>query len=301
MQTHDWNDLRFFLALSRAGSMAGAAQALGVNQTTVFRRLNAMEARLGARLFERLASGYQPTAAGESLLPSAERVEEEITAAELRLAGEDLRPSGTIRLTTTEDLMVAFLQPHFAAFRRQHPEIRLEVVVGNLLFDITRREADIAIRPTNRPPEHLVGRNLGAIGWAVYASAAYLREHGSPAGPTQLAGHAIVGADESLAGIDATRWMMRHVNEQDVVFRSDSLLVQLGAVREGTGIAILPCFLGDAERRLKRIFDPVNIDDTGGCWLLTHPRLRRVARIRVFMSYIAAAVAGERDRLAGTV
>ena len=98
----------------------------------------------------------------------------------------------------------------------------------------------------------------------MYASAAYLRDHGSPAEPAQLAGHRIVGADETLAGIDATRWMMRHVDEQDVVFRSDSLLVRLGAVREGIGIAILPCFLGDFDRRLRRIFEPLNIADSGG-------------------------------------
>jgi len=300
MQKSDWNDLRYFLALSRAGTMAGAARTLGVNQTTVFRRLNAMEDRLGVRLFERLPNGYLPTAAGESLLPDAERVEEVVTAAELRLAGEDLRPSGTIRLTTTEDLMVAFLQPHIAGFRRQYPEIRLEVVVGNLLFDITRREADIAIRPTARPPEHLVGRNLGAIGWAVYGSRAYLRAHGIPAEPAQLADHAIVSADETLAGIDATRWMMRQAGDRQVVFRSDSLLVQLGAVRAGMGLAILPCFLGDAERRLQRVLQPMNPADTGGCWLLTHPQLRQVARIRAFMTYIADAVAGDRARLAGS-
>jgi len=300
MQKSDWNDLRYFLALSRGGSMAAAARALGVNQTTVFRRLNAMEERLGVRLFERLPNGYLPTAAGESLLPDAERVEEVVSAAELRLAGGDLRPSGTVRMTTTEDLMVAFLQPHIAAFRRQYPEIRLEIVVGNLLFDITRREADIAIRPTARPPEHLVGRNLGAIGWAVYASAAYLRQHGTPGDASQLSGHAIVGADENLAGIDASRWMMRHVDDRDLVFRSDSLLVQLGAVREGVGLAILPCFLGDGDRRLRRVLEPENIDDTGGCWLLTHPQLRQVARIRAFMNFIAEAVAGERQRLAGT-
>jgi len=301
MQKTDWNDLRYFLALARAGTMVGAARVLGVNQTTVFRRLNAMEQRLGVRLFERLPDGYLPTTAGEYLLPAAERVEDEVAAAELRLAGEDLRPSGSIRLTTTEDLMVAFLQPHVADFRRQYSNIHLEVVVGNLLFDITRREADIAIRPTARPPEHLVGRNLGAIGWAVYASADYLRANASLTDPAQLAGHAIVCADENLAGIDATRWMMRHVGERDVVFRSDSLLVQLGAVREGIGIAILPCFLGDAERRLKRVFGPVNAADTGGCWILTHPRLRHVARVRAFMNHIAEAVAGERNRLAGNI
>ena len=281
--------------------MAGAARVLGVNQTTVFRRLNAMEKRLGVRLFERLPDGYLLTTAGEYLLPAAERVEDEVSAAELRLAGEDLRPSGSIRLTTTEDLMVAFLQPHIAEFRQQYPNIHLEVVVGNLLFDITRREADIAIRPTDRPPEHLVGRNLGAIGWAVYASTDYLRANGSCTDPAQLAGHAIICADENLAGIDATRWMMRHVDERDIVFRSDSLLVQLSAVREGIGIAILPCFLGDAERRLRRVLGPVNTADTGGCWILTHPQLRHVARVRAFMNHIAEAVAGERDRLAGNI
>ncbi|MGD2173697.1 MAG: LysR family transcriptional regulator [Gammaproteobacteria bacterium] len=300
MQKQDWNDLRYFLALSRHRTMAAAARALGVNQTTVFRRLNAMEDRLGVRLFERLPNGYLPTGAGESLLPAAERVEEEVTAAEIRLAGEDLRPSGTIRLTTTEDLMVAFLQPHIAGFRREYPQIRLEVVVGNLLFDITRREADIAIRPTDRPPEHLVGRNLGAIGWAVYGSGAYLRRNGAPGSPAQLAGHAIVTADQALAAIDASRWIMRHAGEQDVVFRSDSLLVQLGAVREGMGLAILPCFLADSDRRLERVLEPVKPADTGGCWILTHPQLRNVARVRAFMNYIAEVVAADRSRLAGT-
>ena len=301
MQKTDWNDLRYFLALVRHSSMAGAARALGVNQTTVFRRLNAMEDRLGTRLFERLSDGYLLTEAGQILKPYAERVEEAVNGAELRLAGRDLRPSGNIRLTTTEDLMVAFLLPHIDAFRRAYPEIHLEVVVGNLLFDITRREADIAIRPTSRPPAHLVGRNIGTIGWAVYASAGYLRDHGSPQNPAALAGHSIVGADESLAGIDASRWMMRHAGEGDVVFRSDSLLVQLGAVREGIGVAILPCFLGDRDRDLRRLFGPIAAADTDGCWLLTHPQLRHVARIRAFMNFLAEAVAAERPRLAGEI
>jgi DNA-binding transcriptional LysR family regulator len=299
MQNLDWNDLRYFLALSRNANMAAAARALGVNQTTVFRRLNAMETRLGVRLFERLPDGYLPTGAGQILQPYAQRVEEAINGAEMHLAGQDLRPSGNIRLTTTEDLMVAFLQPHIAAFQHAYPEIRLEVVVGNLLFDITRREADIAIRPTSRPPAHLVGRNIGAIGWAVYASANYLRRHGRAQNPQELAGHSIVGGDESLAAIDASRWMMQHADEGDVVFRSDSLLVQLGAVREGIGIAILPCFLADRERGLKRLFGPIGAPDTDGCWLLTHPQLRHVSRIRAFMSFIADAVAEERPRLAG--
>jgi DNA-binding transcriptional LysR family regulator len=300
MQKQNWNDLRYFLAVLRQGAIASAARSLGVNQTTVFRRLNAMEERLGVRLFERIPTGYLPTGAGEALRPVAERVEDEVTEVEMRLAGQDLRPSGIIRLTTTEDLMVAFLQPHFASFQRTYPEIHLEVVVGNLLFDMTRREADIAIRPTDRPPEHLVGRNLGVIGWAVYAARNYLRKRSTPHDASQLVDHSIVSADEGLAKIEASRWMLRHTNELNVVFRSDSLLVQLGAVREGVGLAILPCFLGDAERKLQRVLGPLKFAKTDGCWLLTHPHLRHVARISALMNFMAQSVEVDQQRLAGT-
>jgi DNA-binding transcriptional LysR family regulator len=300
MQKQNWNDLRYFLAISREGTLASAARSLGVNQTTVFRRLNAMEERLGVRLFERITTGYLPTSAGEALRPVAERVEDEISEVELRLVGQDLRPSGIIRLTTTEDLMVAFLQPYFASFQRTYPEIHLEVVVGNLLFDMTRREADIAIRPTDRPPEHLVGRNLGEIGWAVYGARSYLRKRGTPHKASQLSDHSIISADEGLAKIEASRWMMRHTEEHRVVFRSDSLLVQLGAVREGVGLAILPCFLGDTDRKLRRVLGPLKPTITTGCWLLTHPHLRHVARIRAFMSFLAQAVGPEKHRLVGS-
>ncbi len=299
MQTVDWNDWRHFLAISREGNLAAAARRLGVNHTTVYRRLNAMEARLGVRLFERLPAGYRLTEAGETLLPSAEQVEHEVTAAELRLAGKDLRPSGTLRVTTTEELMIGFLQPHLAAFQREQPNIQLEVSVGNLLFDLTRREADIAIRPTNKPPQHLIGRNLGAIGWAVYAAGSYLRRLGRPDQPADLARHHVVTFGEELANIGPSRWMSRHAGSQRIVLRSDSLLIQLGAVREGTGVALLPCFLGDGERRLQRLFGPF-ADKSAGCWLLTHPALRQVARVSTFLQFMTQAVAGDQARLAGT-
>ncbi len=299
MQSTDWNDWRHFLAIAREGNLTAAARRLGVNHTTVYRRLNAMEERLGVRLFERLPTGYQLTESGETLLPSAEQVEHEVAAAELRLAGKDLRPSGTLRVTTTEELMVGFLQPHLAAFQREQPDIQLEVSVGNLLFDLTRREADIAIRPTSRPPEHLVGRNLGSIGWAVYAAGSYLRRHGSPTQPADLAQHRVVTFGAELATIGPSRWMTRYASGQRIALRSDSLLIQLGAVREGMGIALLPCFLGDNERRLKRLFGPFT-DKAAGCWLLTHPSLRQVARVSTFMQFMAQAVDADRTRLAGT-
>ncbi len=299
MQSSDWNDWRHFLAIAREGNLAAAARRLGVNHTTVYRRLNAMESRLGVRLFERLPAGYQLTEAGETLLLSAEQVEQEVAAAEMRLAGQDLRPSGTIRLTTTEDLMVGFLQPHLAAFQRAQPQIRLDVSVGNQLFDLTRREADIAIRPTDKPPEHLIGRNLGAIGWAVYGAGSYLRSHGRPSQPSDLARHRIVTFGELLAGIGPSRWMTRLAGNQKIVLRSDSLLIQLGAVREGMGIGLLPCFLADGERRLKRLMGPFT-DQTAGCWLLTHPSLRQVARVSAFMQFMAQAVAEDQSRLQGS-
>lgn len=299
MQNQDWNDWRHFLAILRNGNMAAAARSLGVNHSTVFRRLNAMEKRLGVRLFERLPGGYVPTTAGESLRGAAERVEQEVLQAETRLLGQDLRPGGNLRLTTTDDLAITVLMPHLAAFQQAYPEIDLELVSGNLLFDMTRREADIAIRPTARPPEHLVGRDCGAIGWAVYASPDYLRHHGRPEAPEALAGHRIVGADESLANIEPARWMARHCPMPDWVFRSGSLPIQLAAVQAGVGIAILPCFQADIDPRLQRLFGPIPEASRTRIWLLTHPGLRQVARVKVFMDFIAEALRGEQQRLAG--
>ncbi|MER2268818.1 LysR family transcriptional regulator, partial [Methylobacterium oxalidis] len=166
-ETHrvDWDDLRYVLAVARAGSLAGAARALGVNHTTVLRRLGAYEARIGARLFERLPSGYVPTAAGEAMVKELVEIDAAIHDTERRAAGQDQRITGTVRLSTTDTLMASVLPPALAQVRAEHPSIMLEVSTANRFAVLTRREADIAVRPTASPPETLVGRRIAGLGY----------------------------------------------------------------------------------------------------------------------------------------
>ncbi len=173
----EWDDLRYVLAVASAGSLAGAARSLGVNHTTVLRRIDAFEKRLGLRLFERLPTGYVLTAGGEELIAAARRIDETVTTLERKLAGRDLRLSGTVRVTTTDTLMGSILPEILAEFRASHPGIQVEIAVSNLMFNLTKRDADVAIRPANDPPETLVGRRVAKIAFAIYGSARYLSKH----------------------------------------------------------------------------------------------------------------------------
>ena len=190
MQESDWNDLRSFLAIARAGSLQGAARILGVNHSTVFRRLNALEARLKVRLFDRSARGYGLTGAGEHMLASAERVEDEILGLERRLLGGDVRLAGTLRVTTTDTLAHGLLGPHLRAFQAAYPAIELELVTGNAFFDLSKREADVALRPSRHPGDAMVGRRLGEIAVALYGTPDYLAARGRLSSSAALDGHA---------------------------------------------------------------------------------------------------------------
>jgi DNA-binding transcriptional LysR family regulator len=290
----DWNDLRTVLAVSRARGAGEAASALGVHPSTVFRRLNALEASLGVRLFDHLPEGYVPTAAGEEVCAVAERMEADIAVLDRRIAGRDLRPSGTVRVTTT-DTLFGLLTPHFAAFRAAHPEIELHVVVANRFFDLTRHDADVAIRPTNDPPETLVGRRLATIATAIYGSEGYLA---SRPGAADLACHDWIGLDEALAHLAAARWLRRAYPHAAVRYRVNTLMAALEAARAGLGLAALPCYLADGESSLRRVTPPLGELDSA-LWILTHEDLRHVARVRAFLDAMAGRLAQAKGLLAG--
>ena len=294
----DWDDLRSFLAIARAGSLQGAARTLGVNHSTVFRRLNALEARLGVRLFDRFPRGYALSAAGEHMLASAERVEEEILALERRLLGGDVRLAGTLRVTTTDTLAHALLGPHLRAFQAAYPAIELELITGNAFFDLSRREADVALRPSRHPGDAMVGRKLADIAVALYGARDYLAERGRPQSEAELAGHALITGDASLAHLPATRWLARHVAPGTTVLRCNSWLTQCAAARAGLGLVALPCFLGDRAPELVRVLPP-EPSLAGELWLLTHPDLRRTARVRALMETLARGLRRERALLEG--
>jgi DNA-binding transcriptional LysR family regulator len=286
----DWNDLRYFLAIARAGTLAGAAQALGVNHSTVFRRLNAFEARLGVRLFERLPAGYVPTPEGEEIRRHAEAVDDSVNALARSVAGRDYRLSGRIRLTTAASLASDYVAGYLVKFRDSYPDITVEVATGDHDFDLTRREADVALRATQSPPEFLVGRKLMELPWYVCAGRESLARHGTPASMADLARFPLIGADDGFLRLPPFAWLRRTFPDRQFAARASDLGTMRALTLAGMGIAVLP---GDQYcEDLVHLF-PLEPPFTGQLWLLTHPDLRRVARIKAFMDFIADAVRGD--------
>lgn len=289
-----WDDLRLVLAIGRAGTLVGAARDLALNHSTVFRRLGALETQIGVRLFERFRDGYSPTAAGEEVIGLAGRVAGDVGDLERRLAGRDLRPSGLVRVTTT-DTLVEMITPMLAAFRAAHPEITLELAASNAIFNLSRRDADVAIRPATEPPDMLVGRRVATVGFAVYGAPDYLKRR---AAKLPFEQHDWVAPDDSLAHLKPARWIESTFPPSRIVYRASSLLALQYASRAGLGLAALPCYMGDTDPVLRRLGSPVP-EFGSGLWLLTHPDLRRVARIRAFLDFMTPALAAYGPLFAG--
>lgn len=291
-QHENWDDLRLFLAVARAGSLSGAARALGVNHSTMFRRIGAFEEAIGVRLFDRLPNGYMLTAAGEEMRDSTLRIEEEIAALGRKVTGQDLRLSGTVRITTVDMLALWLLPRHLAAFREAYPGIEIELMVGNATLSLSRREADVALRVDNQPPETLVGRRVGRLAFAIYRSATRCSHDTEAPLPEQP----WIGFDTEHAAL--ARRFAELLPEVRPVYRVNSVAAAIAATKAGIGLAPLPCGLADLEPDLVRIGElPETF--TLDLWLLTHEDLRRTARIRAFLDFLAEALAKEARLLAG--
>ncbi|MRX51351.1 LysR family transcriptional regulator [Paracoccus sp. S-4012] len=285
----NWDDLRLFLAVARAGTLSGAAREIGVNHSTVFRRIGAFEEALGVRLFDRLPNGYALTAAGEAMQESALRVEAEIAALDRRVTGQDLRLSGVVRITTVDMLAQGLLPRHLLAFLRAYPGIEVELTVGNATLNLTRREADVALRVGNQPPETLVGRRVGRLAFAVYGAAA--AEATAP-----LTEQPWIGFDAEHAPL--VRAFSEFLPGVRPAFRVNSVAAAIAAARAGIGLATLPCGIADLDPGLTRVA-PLPESFTLDLWLLTHEDLRRTARIRAFLDFMAEALAQEAPLLEG--
>lgn len=288
-------DLRLLAALGRTGSLTGAARLLPVDHSTAFRRLGALETRLGARLFDRARDGYVATPAGERAIATAEQVLSELDALERQLAGEDLRPTGRLRVTTA-DTLVEFMMPLFDGFRVAYPDIVIELVVANSFFTLTRRDADVAVRPAHEPGDLFVGRKVADLAFAVYGA----RKQQARRQKVDFQDAAWIGFEESLSDIAAARWMARHVDPARIALTANSMSAVRSAVLAGMGIAPLPCFLGDPAEGLVRIGGLIE-ELRQPLWLLTHPDLQRVARVRAFLDFAAAAIGDLRPVLEGSV
>ncbi len=291
----DWDDLRIFLAVAREGSLSGAARTLGVNHSTVFRRIKGFEDQIGVRLFDRMPSGYALTVAGTEMQETAERMEEEVEWLDRRIAGQDLRLSGEIVVTTADTLVDGFLGPHLRGFCDAFPGIKVDLILDAQFYNLSKRQADIAIRPTLSPPETLVGRRLCAVAFACYAAPSYLAAIGPE---TDLQDHRWIGPDESLAHLAAAQWQRGVAGEGRVQMRCNNLLGLRSAAVAGLGVATLPCFMGDADSGLTRVTAP-DPALASALWLLTHQDLRNTARVRAFLDYMAQSLASDIDLMEG--
>lgn len=290
-----WDDLQFFLAVVEHGTLSAAARALAVNHSTVLRRLASLERGLGVRLFDRLPAGYAPTAAGRALAAQLAGVGAQIEDSQRRIRGGDLVLDGPVRLTAPDALSSSLLMPHLPAFRALHPQVQVQLVVDNGFLSLTQREADIALRGADAPPENLIARRAGRVRTALYASRGYLEAQGRDA---TAAHHAWVAPDERLAHLASARWLARHVPESRFAFRCDNLPVLVDAVGAGLGLGLLLCHLADARPELERLHEPLPELDTP-LWVLTHPALRHVARVRALADFLVDALRGD-PRLGGT-
>jgi len=294
MHRLDWNDLRVLLAVADGGSLSAAARALQVDHSTVLRRIARFERQLAVRLFDRAPGGYLLTAAGEALAASARQIAGLVDAAERRIVGQDLRLSGSVRVATTDTLALVVLPPLITRFRHTHPDVQIELASGNPAADLTRRDADLAVRPTLEPPENLVGRRICRLAYAAYAAPAYLQQ--TPA-RSALAKHVWVAPDDSMASTVVGRYL-RALPQAEISFRANSLASLARAAAAGLGVALLPCYLGDSSPDLQRIREPI-AEATTDLWLLTHEDLRKTARVRALLDFLADQLGAEKDLLEG--
>jgi len=289
-----WDDIRYFLAVARSGSLTDAARDLCVSYSTVSRRLNALEKTLGARIFERGATGYSLTSAGKEMLDAAKGMEAEFEQLSRHVQGRDARLSGHVRVATTDALATSFM-PDVAAFTRRYPEIEVDLITTAAPADVAMRDAEVALLAIDNPPESLVGRRLARLPSALYASRKYLTEHPNV---DDLDGHTWVGWEQGMDHLPVARWMRENVPDAHVACRLSSGTAVRAAVRDGLGIAHLLCFLADDDDELLRVREPDPELETG-LWLLTHADLAKTARVRAFLDFVAEAIGRQRGRLVG--
>jgi DNA-binding transcriptional LysR family regulator len=282
----DWDDLKHFLAVAREGSTTAAAKALGVSQSTVQRRLEEFEKRIGRQVVTRGVSGYKLTELGRDLLAHAERVEDEILAFERRLsaAGKDL--SGTVRVTCPEAVGVRLMRSSLRnRFHAEFPDLQVEFVISDKLLDLAKGAADIAIRGTE-PREHaLFGRKIADMPWAVYASRAYLEERGEIKGLADLDRHSLALFDVELTDHRSNEWLQSVAPSATIATRCNSVAALILAVKSGIAVAALPIVVGDNDSDLVRVLGPV-ADLTTHFYLLMHQDLKDTPRVRAFYDFI---------------
>lgn len=287
-----WDDHRYFLAIARARSLTGAARVLGVSQPTVSRRLDGMERSLNTRLFLRTRKGYELTPVGLELFETVTGVEQQLNEADRNILGRDTEISGLLRFTSTEIFINGYLGTHIWRFLRQNPEIEFQMTCTQSLLSISRREADIAVRFTEKPPDTLIGRRVGTVAYSIYASA----DRADAVAGAEMQDLEWIGMhDETfnrmLYGTFLPSTRPKH--------RTDNMAAMQAMVRAGLGVSILPCYAADPDPSLVRLNGAALCDPRFDIWIIYHPDTRRTRRLRLFADFVINTIRADIDLLEG--
>ena len=295
----NWDDLKYLLGVARHGSTLAAGRALDVDQSTVQRRLAELERRIGQSLVQRHPTGYRLTEFGEQMLPYAERIEQAVLAFEHRLAEWKAEASGVIRMTCPEPLVYRITQAGLIdRFHALHPAIHVQFVMSDKYLDLTKGDADVALRSGDTEDGELVGRRIGDSIWAVYASRTYIERNGRPERVEDLDAHALVGFDETMANHRAAQWLRKVAPNASLAARCHSVLGLISSIKAGVGVGPLPIALGDAEPDLVRVIE--SVPELTRIWrLLTTPEIRRTPRVSAFFDFIVGEIETLRPIITG--
>jgi len=296
---YDWNDLKYFLALSRQGKLVRAAVRLQVDHTTVSRRIAALEKQLDVRLFDKSPNGYQLTDAGLRLLPLAEQIETRSNRLYREIAGKDARLSGTVRVATPEALGSQVIARHITEFKQQHPDIEIELVAETRRMSLSKREADIAISFSRPDSGRLIAWKLCDYRLRLFASRDYLAGYPSITSIDDLEQHDFVSYIEDLIEMPELRFFDNTIKNAHVVFRSTNVSAQFNAILEGLGLGLVHCFMAQRENRLQVVL-PGQVSVERTYWLLVHEDLRHVARVDAVCQFLTRILREDPALMMGT-
>lgn len=280
-----WDDFRYFLSAAESGSLSAAAKSLCSNQPTVGRHIDTLEAALGLKLFQRHKRGLTLTNEGAWVLEQSQLMHSGVQNIQRMIEGDYQQLQGSVRLALPEGLCNEIIIPRLASFYQQYPNLRLILNVSSRTANLTRGEADIAIRLFRPKEADLVARHLTVMEMGLYASPEYLKMYGHPENVTDLLSHRMVSYGDELAGLPENRWLLDHATPGNCVLQSDSTSSRLRATVCGLGVSIQPCMLANANPKLVRILEDVHLS-AHEVWITYHRDLRHILRVRVTVDFL---------------
>jgi molybdate transport repressor ModE-like protein len=286
----DWNDVKALLAVARGGSTAAAAREMGVNQTTVARRLEALERDLGVKLVERSQTGATLTEAGLALVAESEVMARAALTMRQKVEAHRRGVGGTVRVTLSEMTAMSTVTPMLPEFRELYPDVTLELVITDQMLDLETGEADVAFRAAQALPDsNLVARKVAATEWALYCSRDYANRMGLPATPADLKDHVVIGGTDDPQTIPGLQATLREAPGVTVTLKSTSMTNLFASIRAGLGIGSMPCVAADVEPDLVRVLPP-HPESMSYTWIVTRPELKDAPRVRAFIDFFAPRI-----------